>query len=95
MNIKKYQELAPNTLNKDLTYTMILWVKINILRIIWLYCELRRYKMEVRCINKNIADLTFGKVYSVIDKTIDFYAIIDDSGYEWLYHKCDFEIVEE
>ena len=22
MNIKKYQELAPNTLNKDLTYTM-------------------------------------------------------------------------
>ena len=51
--------------------------------------------MEVRCINKNIADLTFGKVYSVINKTIDYYAIIDDSGYEWLYHKCDFEIVEE
>ena len=27
--------------------------------------------MKVRCINKNIADLTFGKVYSVIDKTIE------------------------
>lgn len=51
--------------------------------------------MKVRCINKNIADLTLHKVYSVIDKTIDFYAIIDDSGYEWLYHECDFEIVEE
>ena len=51
--------------------------------------------MIIRCINKNIADLTFGKVYSVIDKINDYYAIIDDSGYEWLYHKCDFEIVEE
>lgn len=51
--------------------------------------------MKVRCINKNIADLTLDKVYSVIDKTNDFYAIIDDSGYEWLYHECDFEIVEE
>ena len=51
--------------------------------------------MKVRCINKNINDLTFGKVYSVIYKSIDFYGIIDDSGYAWLYHKCDFEIVEE
>lgn len=51
--------------------------------------------MIIRCINKNIADLTLGKVYSVIDKTIDFYVIIDDSGYAWLYHECDFEIVEE
>ena len=34
--------------------------------------------MKVRCINKNIADLTLGKVYSVIDQTIDFYAIIDN-----------------
>ena len=51
--------------------------------------------MKVRCINKNIADLTLGKVYSVIDKTIDFYDILDDSGYEWLYHECHFEIVEE
>ena len=38
--------------------------------------------MKVRCINKNSADLTFGKVYTVIDKTNDFYAIVDDSGYE-------------
>ena len=51
--------------------------------------------MKVRCINKNIADLTFAKDYNVIDKTNDFYVIIDDTGYEWLYHKCDFEIVEE
>ena len=51
--------------------------------------------MKVRCINKNIADLTLGKVYSVINKINDYYAIIDDSGYKWLYHECDFEIVEE
>ena len=51
--------------------------------------------MKVRCIHKNIADLTLGKVYSVIDKINELYAIIDDSGYEWLYHECDFEIVEE
>lgn len=51
--------------------------------------------MKVRCISKNTADLTFGKVYNVIDKTNEFYAIIDDRGYEWLYHECEFEIVEE
>jgi hypothetical protein len=53
--------------------------------------------INIKCINNYLLKnyLTIGKVYDVIDKTIDFYAIVDDSGYEWLYHECDFEIVEE
>ena len=33
--------------------------------------------MIIRCINKNIADLTFGKVYSVIDKIMNKLLILE------------------
>ena len=51
--------------------------------------------MNARCISKNSINLTYNKVYKVIDQTDDYYAIVDDSGYGWLYYKGDFEIIDE
>lgn len=51
--------------------------------------------MKVKCIQKDSADLTIGKIYDVISIENNWYRIVDDSKEDYLYHPSAFEIIEE
>lgn len=47
--------------------------------------------MKVKCVNSDYRNLTQGKVYEVVDKSLEFYCVEDDYGELGEFFKWRFE----
>lgn len=47
--------------------------------------------MKVKCVNCDYRNLTQGKVYEVVDKSLEFYYLADDDGELGEFFKWRFE----